>query len=268
MRVFFVLLVTTLYILLFSSPVLAQVVINEISPASDPEWVELYNPFEISINLEGWEVADDETGTGHFYVTITKSNQDPVIPAYGFLIVEAPSGNLANASDQVSLYDASNNLVDDYLYNGGKTGKTFSRIPDGSGEFVLTAASKGTNNQEPTQKPISTPTPTSSQEPNPTTTPTSQVTNTLTPSIKKTSTPTETATITASETEYPTLILGESTTPTPEEQSEPPTPDQKQPLLPLIITATGILVLASTAGFFAYRHYYTSKRSKIPTSDS
>lgn len=41
-------------LLLVPKAALAQVVLNEFSSATNPEWVELYNPSSDTVSLEGW----------------------------------------------------------------------------------------------------------------------------------------------------------------------------------------------------------------------
>lgn len=256
---------------LSTSPLYAQVIINEISPASDPEWVELYNNSDQEINLEGWEVADDETSTGHFNVTITQEKQNPVISGHSFLVVEGGTSGLSNTSDMVFLYDQSNNIIDQYFYEKGKTNKTFSRIPDGNGQFTAnTDPTPNSPNQAPIIVSTSTPTPT----------PTSAVASTITPSSTpkpaSTLTPIPTAKIIVTPTptfdlEDPDsssssidLVLGElnslpqSSDPDQLEQSLTET---DQPKLPLWITFTGAGILLGTLGFSAYQIYRRNQPS-------
>lgn len=105
------------------------VVINEVAWAgtkasSDDEWIELYNPSAISINLAGWvlKAADGSP-------TITLSG---VLPSKDFLLLERTdddtvadvtadilySGSLSNYGEILRLYDPTNSLVDTANSNG------------------------------------------------------------------------------------------------------------------------------------------------------
>ncbi|MBN1466167.1 CotH kinase family protein [candidate division KSB1 bacterium] len=111
----------------------ADIVINEINYHSGPdlpakEWLELYNPGEVSISLAGWRMRDADDG--HFTLPTNAS-----IPAHGFAILctdtthfirfssnvdfvygDLPFG-LSNAGDSLYLYDSTGRLVDALFYD-------------------------------------------------------------------------------------------------------------------------------------------------------
>lgn len=238
-----------------ATPSFAAIVINEISPSSSPEWVELYNNSDSSLDLEGWEVVDDETGTsGHFNVTITQSQQSTTIPAHGFLVVEAPEGNLANGGDSLTLYDNNAAQQDTYTFPSTPNNKTHSRIPDGTGSFVAnTEPSKSSANQ-----PLPTATPTSAPTSTPTPTPTSVPTPTKTPTPKPSPTPTKGPTPKPSDSLALESIAPSDSVPVPELSSQvlgessqlsptPTPPANKASSLPLWFAGIGIVLLTITA---------------------
>jgi hypothetical protein len=145
----------------FPKIVNAQIVINEFSAKTDPEWVELYNTSNTSVNLDGWEIADGNT----------KSTDDltisGTISADGFMVFEHPKGWLNDSGDTVKLYNnatPSGELQDSYTYSSADAETTTSRVPDGSGDFTYdTDSTKGEANQAPptpipTEEPTSAPT--------------------------------------------------------------------------------------------------------------
>ncbi|MGC9310911.1 MAG: lamin tail domain-containing protein, partial [Candidatus Aenigmatarchaeota archaeon] len=73
--------VILLSLLLFLPPSLANVVVNEISPWGSPEWVELYNPSNCSVNLSGWLL---DTKPENADATIPEG---AVIPAGGYFVI-------------------------------------------------------------------------------------------------------------------------------------------------------------------------------------
>jgi hypothetical protein len=178
-------LLALLTALLFPRTVSAQVVINEFSAKTDPEWVEVYNTSTESADLDGWEIADGNT----------KSTDDltisGTIPPDSFLVFEHKKGWLNDGGDTINLYDnttPSGQLVDSFTYNQANEDTTTSRVPDGYGGFIYdTDPTKGEANQIPP-----TPTPTSSPTSTPTSTPVSS-TPTSTPTEKPLSTPTPTS---------------------------------------------------------------------------
>ena len=106
----------------------AQVVINEMLYDSEPdsqalEFVELFNPGGLAVDLSGWRFTDG------IDFTFTNGTQ---IAAFGFLLVaqdpatlsavygamaEGPwSGSLKNAGEKVTLRDAAGNKIDEVDY--------------------------------------------------------------------------------------------------------------------------------------------------------
>lgn len=268
----------TSYWLIFPSSVYAQVVINEVSPASDPEWVELYNTSDQQINLEGWEVTDNDSGSGLFAITITQALQNPNIPAKGHLVVYGGAGKtrLSNSSESVYLYDnQSEDPKDSVSYSTTiKSNESYARSPDGTSNWVITNSSVNAANQSPTSTPASTPTVTLTPTQSPTSTSTPKPTNTPKPNPTSTPSPTPTKLVTSSPTpskseESPDpeknenqevgqeLVLGDTAqnsptiTPTPE-------PENKRKVIPTVLTITGLLVIASALGFLGYKHYKPS----------
>ena len=264
----------------------ALVVINEFCPNCDPEWIELYNDSESSVDLSGWEIQDGNTKSTD---DLTISGE---IPPKGMVVYEHPKGWLNDSNDTVNLYDNTNSTspVDSYSYTSTEADKTYSRIPDGFGDFVLTTPTKGGFNQPiVSTEPVATtsPTPTTSPTQTITVSPTQTITSSPTPTSHKTTpaiiaTPTRilaqslivesedkittssilstTSSFPVSESSkyktYPDLVLGEST------QSRP-TSDTTQLYkssikLPIFVTAFGLMVLIS---FFSYILYFQNLKN-------
>lgn len=172
---FLALLIVWFFLLLISaSSAHAAVFINEFCPKCDPEWVELYNDSDETVNLSGWKIQDDNVQSSDD-LTLTGE----ILP-HGFTTFDHPKGWLNDSSpgDTVKFYDSQNNLIDSHTYTSTTSDKTYSRQPDGSGAFALTDPTKNTNNQTP---PSPTPTPTEASTPTPTPTPTQTPTSTPTP---------------------------------------------------------------------------------------
>ena len=126
-------------------PTASAVVINEImyDPAgsdTNREWVELYNPENISINITGWKF------TGQFARNITEAlmvennflilttNKDTFLSEYNVLcpVVSVSFGSLNNDGKNILLNNSNNNHVDTVFYNkswgGSNNNKTLSKL--------------------------------------------------------------------------------------------------------------------------------------------
>jgi len=118
---------------------LAVVVINEFLPDpigsdSGGEWVELYNPSGLSINLDGCWI-DDIAGGGSAPVQIP---QGSAIAAGGYFSLSMPgNGYFNNDGDTVSLYlPDGETIIDTYNYEQAIEGSSICRFPDG-GEWSV-----------------------------------------------------------------------------------------------------------------------------------
>ena len=126
------------------------VFINEIESndaVTDIDWIEIINTGNSKIDVSGWFVSDDK---GLERVEDNKEWRIPegtVLAAGEILVVEhdVVLGNLSlGKNDTVSLYDNNEQLVDTYSYTGHAVG-TYSRVPDGTGDFI---------DQEPTKNAL------------------------------------------------------------------------------------------------------------------
>lgn len=110
--------------------------INEVNPSGDlPNgWVELYNPTDADVDLEGWTLASGDL--------VHRFTLPPlaVIPAHGFLAVNEPTLPAGlTSSDGVYLFNRFGGQVDSFGWSDSPS-TTFGRCPDGSGAFVVTTA--------------------------------------------------------------------------------------------------------------------------------
>ena len=137
-------------LLVKASEVDPAVFINEIESndtVTDIDWIEIINTGNSEIDVSGWFVSDDK---GLERVEDNKEWRVPegtVLAAGEILVVEhdVVLGNLSlGKNDTVSLYDHNEQLLDTYSYTGHAVG-TYSRVPDGTGEFI---------DQEPTKNAL------------------------------------------------------------------------------------------------------------------
>ena len=125
-----------------------SLVINEImyAPVSaQSEWIELYNPNLVSINIQNWKISDSDSSDKQ---KIT--NKSLLLTANSFVLISADSGltnyfdlnyspifvikslpALNNNQDHIFIFDNNNNIIDEVNYLddwGGDTGVSLERI--------------------------------------------------------------------------------------------------------------------------------------------
>jgi len=89
-------LVAILYI--SSTPkIQAQVVINEVSPASDPEWVEIYNISSDSVSLKNYSINFGSDSQNKFFC------DTETISGTSFKVISLSAHWLADSGDVVTL---------------------------------------------------------------------------------------------------------------------------------------------------------------------
>lgn len=207
----------------------AAVLINEISPSTDTEWVELYNDGDIGVDLTGYRLEDGNS------VLTDDINLSGQISSKSFLVFNHAEGWLNNGGDTVKLYNNAtpSAVIDQYTYGDIDQSKSVARIPNGSGNWQTT--SNVTNNStNPTPTPSPTPSPT--QSPTPTPLPTPLITKSPSPTPVKTKTPSPKPTST------PEVLGVESgqSYPTPE-----PTVEAEPTTVPTTTKKTSIIIMAS-----------------------
>lgn len=142
------------------------VVINELMAANrgsvtddfdEPDdWIELYNPGAVPVDLEGFQLSDDPlVPARHVFAAGVE------IPAGGFLVVWADRQpfqgalhvdfRLAREGEELRLTAPSGEVVDELSYPVLDDDQSFGRYPDGEGEpLSLSAATPGAANAAPT----------------------------------------------------------------------------------------------------------------------
>ncbi|MBI3623763.1 lamin tail domain-containing protein [Candidatus Pacearchaeota archaeon] len=119
--------------------VLAGVSINEIelnpsgSPDSGHQWIEIYN--SASQDLSGWYILDRDGD--HFNLSGSAS----------FYVLDSLTG-LRTSNENLSLFNNIGTLVDytNFITDSSNNGKTWQRVPDGTGSFVFEDGTKGITN--------------------------------------------------------------------------------------------------------------------------
>jgi hypothetical protein len=191
-----------IFLMCNASLVSAQIIINELHPApsTGSEWIELYNTADTAITLAGWKLEDQVTTPSTIFSFTTE-----ILAPHSYLVTEI-NNKLNNSGDGVTLRDQNNQTIDQTSYTSSQTNKSWSRVPNENGSFVLS---------DPTQDAANSAPP--SPQPSPSTSPT----------------PTATPTPTPPPSPHPSPIL--SPTPTPASSSTPtplPQPSASPPVQP------------------------------------
>ncbi len=136
----------------FASPVLtADIIINEFSSASNPEWVELYNPTDQTISLKNTTLFFDAKTDTSQKVLFCEVDQ---ISAKSFKLINRPEKSywLSNDGDTLVL-KRDDDSIDTIFFGTGQTLKaptatqSATRFPDGSSDWII-------NNQPSSQGEI------------------------------------------------------------------------------------------------------------------
>ena len=118
-------------------------VINEIMYApsgTEPEWIEIFNPKDYTVNLKGWKISDGINNAviseGDFvispksYLVLCKDSSIKNYYNYNFAVKVVNLFNLNNSGEKIILRDLSNYTVDSVYYKsswGGSNGKSLER---------------------------------------------------------------------------------------------------------------------------------------------
>ncbi|MEF3272895.1 MAG: lamin tail domain-containing protein, partial [Chloroflexus sp.] len=117
------------------------VLINEVmtNPESGSEWVELYNPGWLPVNLSGWRIDDSVIGGPHTVIA------EGVVLLPGHLLVVPLTSVILNNNDpdQVQLSDADGQLIDQSPLAVVPRAHTLARQPDGGATWQVDLLSPG-----------------------------------------------------------------------------------------------------------------------------
>ncbi|HTE43860.1 MAG TPA: lamin tail domain-containing protein, partial [Gemmatimonadaceae bacterium] len=115
--------------------------VNEVESddGNNPDWIELYNPGALAVDLSGFVLKDNDD-THNFTIPAGTT-----IPAGGFLAFDALGFGLGSA-DAARLFGPGGTLIDLFAWTA-HAATTYGRCPNGTGAFLTTTrATKGTPN--------------------------------------------------------------------------------------------------------------------------
>ncbi|AIT61615.1 lamin tail domain-containing protein [Corynebacterium doosanense] len=120
----------------------AGVVINEVSP--DQEWVEIANPGTSDVDVSGWTLIDDKADRTPVKLaanTILRPGERLQIYVEGATVTpDGSKGFGLGKADEITLSDTSATKVDSYKWTENPGTTSYGRVPDFTGDFVVTAA--------------------------------------------------------------------------------------------------------------------------------
>lgn len=132
------------------------VVMNEIysrGVVDSPDWIEIYNPNPVQVDLSGYKIYDAGGNTGSKPKKVFPAGS--FIPANGYFVIVTDDGaadgsgfGLSSAGEEAWLENASGSVIDDIQFLAMDVTQTYSRIPDGSSNWALSnTITKGSPNQ-------------------------------------------------------------------------------------------------------------------------
>lgn len=127
----------------------AEIVINELMPVNSSiadqngeydDWIELYNLSSERINISGYYLSDNKSSISKWKIPDGTS-----ISGYGYLIIWADKDTtqaglhanfkLSSLGEKLLLSKADKTLIDEVVYPAQGLELSYSRNPNGSGEF-------------------------------------------------------------------------------------------------------------------------------------
>src|SRR3989344_6375168 len=167
------LLFTALFFFLFPNKVFASdIVINEVSPASNPEWAELYNTSPDSVSLQSYTI---DFGSDSQKKSFCDNDQ---IAGNSYKLIILTAFWLHNTNGDTVTLKNNSGTVDTVSYGPGSSlenpsnAQSIVRSPDGSSNWTLTGNPTQQGDSVSFECPTPTPTPTNSPTPTDSPTPT------------------------------------------------------------------------------------------------
>jgi hypothetical protein len=138
---------------------IANLKINEIFSTGDantPDWVEIFNAGNQSVDLSGWKIYDNGGQSGSKPKKELPSGT--IIPAGGFFVITVDDGSasgfgLSSNGEEIWLEKPDATIGDDVNFPALETGQSYGRYPDGSDNlqilYVITPGAPNDNSAPP-----------------------------------------------------------------------------------------------------------------------
>jgi len=137
---------------------LDPLVMNEIysrGVAGNLDWIEIYNPNTEAIELTGYKIYDTGGNSGGKPKKVFPEGS--IVPAGGFYVIVTDTADfegdlsgfgLSSSGETVWFENASGTVIDNYAFLAMDITQSFSRIPDGSANWLLSnTITRGIQNQ-------------------------------------------------------------------------------------------------------------------------
>lgn len=149
------------------SVVINEIELNPTGNDNDPdveEWIELYNPTDISIDISGWKISTTQGGETHIFTI----SQGTVLDAKSYYVFERGSQWLDNNDESVILRNDAGTIVDKTpeISDEENNYLSWQRYPNSEDNWVFRSATKAmSNGMDENPEPEPTPEPTPEPEP-------------------------------------------------------------------------------------------------------
>lgn len=148
------------FYLLSPQSVFATLVLNEISPRSNPEWIELYNTGTEAIDVTGWYFLDKQQ-TQKLLIA-----PEPIAPGTYFVFTGVSSWLNNDEEESVTIYDSGGVIIDAVVFPKTAADTTIARQPDFTGPWLTDQPpTQGHTNAQPSPSPVPSPSPSPSSSP-------------------------------------------------------------------------------------------------------
>jgi hypothetical protein len=136
------------------------IVMNEIysrGTVEEPDWIEIYNASDITVNIGNFAIYDNGGQSGD--KPKLKIPEGTTIPAKGFYVVVTDIGGdsgfgLSSGGEEVWLENATGSIIDNVQFPAMNTSQSYGRIPDGAQNWeLLNTITKGQANSSVTPDP-------------------------------------------------------------------------------------------------------------------
>ena len=136
----------TSYVTAGDSILVNEVELNPIGNDMGKEWIELYNPTAVDINISNFEIRP------LFTSATIKLPSDAVIEAGETYVIELEGSPLSNTAESLVLANATGDIKDrtPSLVDKGDDESTWQRIPDGNNEWQFVENTRGNLNDPDT----------------------------------------------------------------------------------------------------------------------
>lgn len=146
---FFMLFNANAFSLAAEAPSLPAIALNEIETkdaADGPDWVEIHNPTDSPVDISGWYIVDNDLGHEKDAVPVAEGT---ILNPGEFYVFEGNTNFTfgLGKNDSVTLYNKNKEEVDKYTWGDLHAEGTWSRTPDGTGEWTDLEPTKGAKNQ-------------------------------------------------------------------------------------------------------------------------